>query len=183
MRTRTNTQLINEPKYRTWTCANRQEIIDIVNRKHSIYLYGDVGTGKTHFLYYIANQYNLRGHQVFVILSATVHDELIREIRHNKATSEIMISVSTKMRDAELLMWDDIGNEQMTDFLHEHFQKVLDYRYINKLPIYITSNYSVADLYEKWLPNIGEFKAKQLCDRIKTFGAVEIKGKNWRNNE
>ena len=118
--------------------------------------------------------------QVFVILSANIHDQLINEIKYNKATSEAQISVTTKMREAELLFIDDLGNEVMTDFLHENMSNVIDYRYRNNLPTFITSNYNLRELYKKWQPKIGDIKAGQLVSRIKDFGEIELMSKNWR---
>jgi primosomal protein DnaI len=183
MRTRTNTQEIAKPKYNEWTCDNRQEIIDHINSKHSIYLWGAVGTGKTHMLHYAANQYNNMGCLVFLIMSSKIHDELIREIKHNQATGEMLVSVTTKMKDADVLFLDDLGNEKMTDYYHEALSSVIDYRYRNKLPTFVTSNYNMGDLYEVWEQKIGRIKTLQLTDRLRTFGVVEIISKNWRNEE
>jgi DNA replication protein DnaC len=77
------------------------------------------------------------------------------------------------------LLIDDIGNEKMTEFVHEALQVVIDHRYLHKKPTFITSNYSLKELYDLWTGKIGEVKAGQLVRRIKTFGAIELQGKNW----
>lgn len=178
-----NNELITRKKFRQWEADNKEEIIAHVNKKHSIYLWGKFGTGKTHFLFWLANKYNLQGHQVYIDLFADISRKLKQEIAHQRSTGEIRVSEVTKMQESELLFIDDIGNEKMSDFIHESLASVINYRYINERPTFITSNYSLKELYNVWVEQIGDVKAGQLVSRIKTFGAIEIKSKNWRNGK
>ena len=176
-----NTTELLKSKYERFSCDNVQEIIQHINTYHSIYLWGPYGLGKTHETYWLANKYNLQGHDVFVILAADIREQLIKEIQLNKSTGEIPHSIRQTMKDVELLFIDDVGNEQMTDFVHDCVQSVIDYRYRNELPTFITSNYPIPELYKTYTNQIGEYKAGQIVSRMKKFGVVEIKGKNWRN--
>lgn len=176
----TNTQEIYKRKYETFDCENLPEIRTHINKHHSIYLWGKYGTGKTHFLHWLFAKYNKEGHHGTLKLAAEIHHDLISEIKHHKATGEHKTSITTKMMYTELLFIDDLGNEHMTDFVHECLQLVIDYRYRNDKPTFITSNYSYTELYNIYADKIGEVKAGQLVSRIKTFGVVEIKGRNWR---
>lgn len=176
----TNTQEIYKPKYLTFECDNLDEIRNHINKYHSIYAHGKYGVGKTHMLHWLAQTYNNRGHHIFFELAAQIHHDLINEINYTKATGEYKISITKRMQLSELLFIDDLGNEKMTDFVHECLQIVIDYRYRNDMPTFITSNYTLNELFDKWRTTIGDVKAGQLVSRIKTFGAVEIKGRNRR---
>ena len=131
-----NTNEILKPKYKQFTCDNFNEIKEHINKYHSIYVHGKYGLGKSHMLFWLANKYNLQGHNVFFMLVPDIHEKLINEIKFNKATGEVKTSIKQIMREVELLFLDDLGSEHMTDFVHETLQSVVDYRYRNELPIF-----------------------------------------------
>lgn len=161
-------------KYDKFECGNTNEIINHVARHNSIYLWGESGKGKTHFLNYIKRQ---KGG--LLIMSAEMNEQLKKEIKY---PNELQKGIKTRMKETPYLYLDDLGNEKMSEYVQEALQIVIDYRYRKALPTYITSNYSLASLYKMWgqPDKIGEVKARQLVDRIRTFGAIEIKGKNYR---
>ena len=169
-------------KYKTCTAHNAQEIKDHVNKHHTLYLWGKYGKGKTHFLKHV--QYKLGG---FYCMSAQLHKTLLDEIEWKNSTGSPKKSIVTKMQEAKILLLDDLGNEYMSEFVHEALSIVIDHRYYlhnldtpPDMRTIITSNYSLNDLYKVWTKKIGEVKAGQLVSRLKSFGAIELKGDNWR---
>ena len=175
-----NDKEITKEKYKTFECDNLDQIKKQINEHKSIYLWGTYGKGKTHFSKWLANIYNLRGNNVYIKLSADIIKDLREEIQFNKSTGEVRKSITDKMREIDVLFIDDLGQEKMTEFVHECLQVVIDDRYRNEKPTFITSNYSFGELYNIWSDKIGETKAGQLVSRIKTFGVIEIESKNWR---
>ena len=76
---------------------------------------------------------------------------------------------------------DDLGNEYKSKFtIQDALINILDYRYENNKPTVITSNYTLMELYEQYVDMVGEKSAAQIVSRLKTFGVIEIKGKDWR---
>lgn len=173
----TNNDLIYNEKYEDFTCENFNEIRSHINKHHNIFLHGKYGLGKSHLLLWIANKYNLQGKNIYYSLVAEVGSKLRKEIQHQKATGECIISETIKMKNVDVLFLDDIGNERITEFFAEQLQIVIDHRYIYNKPTFMSSNYTIANLFKVWSKGIGEVKAGQLCSRIKTYGEKEIIGK------
>ena len=89
------------------------------------------------------------------------------------------------LQNVDYLFIDDLGNESKSEFnVADILLPIIDYRYVNKKPTFISSNYSLAELYGMYGSVIkGDYAQKQvrpLISRLKTFGELEIKSKNWR---
>lgn len=171
--------MLIDKKYDEWNAINKDEIVKHINERHSIYLHSDYGMGKTHFLYWLAKRYQEQGLSVYIGFFSDINRELKKEIgdRQNGIFNK---SIETKMRECRVLCIDDLGNEYMTPFTHEVLSGVINYRYKNKLPTFITSNYNPKQLKNIYEKAIGEIKTGQLISRIMTFGAVELKAENYR---
>ena len=176
----TNNNLIYNEKYEDFTCENFNEIRTHINKHHNIFLHGKYGLGKTHFLYWLANKYNLQGKDVYIDKVADISRKLKAEIQFRKSTGESIVSEIDRMKRVDLLFLDDMGSEKMTEFIAEAMYVVIDDRYINGKPIFISSNFPVNELFKVYEKAIGNVKAGQLASRIKWLGVKEIKGKNWR---
>jgi DNA replication protein DnaC len=120
-------------------------------------------------------------------MSAELHRELHKEIQLNKSTGTQVKSIVTKMCECEVLLLDDVGNEYMSEYVHEALSVVINTRYFehnkdNPRPMrtIITSNYNPRELHNLWSEKIGKGKSLQLISRLKHFGVIEMKGRNWR---
>ena len=96
------------------------------------------GTGKTHLAAAIANECLDRG---MTVLFTTAPDLL----DHLRATFAPLSTIAydelfTSMREAELLVIDDLGAQYSTPWAVEKLFQLLNYRYINRLLTVITSN-------------------------------------------
>ena len=171
--------MLIDKKYNEWTAVNKEEIRTHINKKHSIYLHSDYGTGKTHFLYWLAKRYQNQRLSVYIGLFSDI-SRLIKKEIGDRQNGIVNKSIETKMIECDVLCLDDLGNEYMTAFTHELLVGVINHRYVHKKPTFITSNYSPKELYNIYEKAIGEVKAGQLVSRIMTFGAVELKADNYR---
>ncbi len=184
-----NNDEILEEKYKTFECDNLDEIKVLVNKYHNLYLYGTQGYGKTHFLKWLGNKYNLMGKSVYLSkwseINKVIQNEPRPEYREGKSMHEIL-------KQIDILMIDDLGNETMTPQSAEMLSVVIDYRYVKRKPTFIASNYSIDELGKHYNDTkyygqavMPYHLAKQITTRLddKDSGVIEIKGKNWRGSE
>lgn len=172
-------RLWSQEKYNEWDAINKEEIRAHINKRHSIYLHSEYGTGKTHFLLWLAKKYYNMGYSVYFAMFADISRELKKEIGDRQG-GIYNKSINTKMRECDILCIDDLGNEQMTPFTHEALVTVINHRYVHKKPTFITSNYDPKALYNIYKKEIGEMKAGQLITRLQTFGVIELKAIDYR---
>jgi len=101
-------------------------------------LEGDNGCGKTHLAVSIAKYCLAEG---AIVLFSVVPD-LLDYLRATFAPNaeEPYDEAFTKMREAELLVLDDLGAEQSTPWANEKLYQLLNYRYNARLPTVITTN-------------------------------------------
>lgn len=119
-------------------------------KKESIGLliYGEPGNGKTHCCSCIANE--LIGNMVPVVcVSINALLERIKET-YNTWGKEGEDTVLKSLSNADLLIIDDLGTEQDTDWSRTRIYNILDSRYRNGLPLIVTTNMKLTDLKEKY---------------------------------
>jgi DNA replication protein DnaC len=98
---------------------------------------GDFGTGKTHLAAAIANQRNEVGDNPMFVLVPDLLDHLRAtfnpdsNIRYDKLFEQI--------KNAKLLVLDDLGTQSATPWAKEKLYQILNYRYNAQLPTIITS--------------------------------------------
>ncbi|HLR79096.1 MAG TPA: primosomal protein DnaI [Bacillota bacterium] len=156
-----------------------QQIKEGIPQK-GIYFYGPFGVGKTYFLGVIANalkRFNISSMLIYM-------PEFVREIKSSLRDD----SVDEKMnffKQADVLMLDDIGAEmQSAWFRDEILGSILQYRMMERLPVFFTSNYSLEQL-ESLLATtrdgIERVKAGRIIERIKQVSKeVLVDGYNRR---
>lgn len=88
------------------------------------------------------------------------------------------------MKETDLLVFDDIGAENMSAWVRDHvLGSILNYR-MNRKPTFYTSNYDTDSLLKHFsYTRDGEdiYKAERLMDRIKPFtDIVHVNGRNKR---
>ncbi|MEZ4665302.1 MAG: ATP-binding protein [Thermomicrobiales bacterium] len=103
-------------------------------------LHGAVGVGKTHLAAAVANAYSSRHVQAAVYFR--VVPDLLDQLR---ATFDPETGVAyderfQQIRNANLLVLDDLGTENTTAWASEKLFQLLNHRYNEQLPTVITSN-------------------------------------------
>ena len=113
-------------------------------------LYGSPGNGKTYTVACIAN-FLIEKMLPVICVNA---DSLLNRIKdtYKKWGKEVEEDVLRGLDNADLLIIDDLGTEQDTEWTRTKIYNILDSRYRNGLPLIITTNLSLMELknrYEK----------------------------------
>ncbi len=105
-----------------------------------LFLWGGYGCGKTHLAAAIANTAVARN---IPTLFLTVPD-LLDSLRFTFDSEETSFEERfDEIRNIPLLVLDDFGTQNMTSWALEKLFQIINYRYINQLPLVVTSNQSV----------------------------------------
>lgn len=154
---------------------SRSKIMNEVNmflldmKKHSfhqgLYIYGDFSIGKTYTLACIQNELAKIGVESLLIYFPDLVLELknsMKELRYHQLIN--------KLKAVDVLMFDDFGSENMTPWLRDEvIGPVLNYRVLEKKPVFISSNIRPEVIYTHFLcGNTDEdiLKAKRIKNRL-----------------
>ena len=107
-------------------------------------LFGGFGCGKTHLAAAIANRAIGRGHAVLFIVVPDLLDYLRATFGPNSPVS--YDERFEEVRNAPLLILDDLGTQSSTAWAQEKLFQILNHRYNAHLPTVITSNRRLEDI-------------------------------------
>lgn len=150
--------------------------------ERGIFFSGPFGVGKTYFLGAIANrlkQFNISSMLIYM-------PEFVREIRDAIKDNTVQEKINV-FKQADVLMLDDIGAETLSAwFRDEVLGSILQYRMMEKLPVFFTSNYTMKQLEEILATStkgeVERVKAGRIMERIKQVSnEVIVDGENRRN--
>lgn len=147
-----------------------------------IYLYGPFGVGKTYFLGALANRLK----ELHISSMLVYMPEFVREMRESIQDNSVNQKVNY-YKQADVLMLDDIGAEtQSAWFRDEILGSILQYRMMERLPVFFTSNYNLDQLEEQLSVttqgDIEKVKAGRIIERVRQVSKeVPLFGKNHRN--
>ena len=144
----------------------------MVQSRRGIYIYGPVGTGKTHILWALRKKRAeiAEDKKTENVMRSWFYNttELLHKIRSdfNNKTEDTLTDL---LEYDGILFLDDIGAEKITDWVQETFYMIINKRYEQMLPTIFTSNLPIADLAER----IGDRTASrivEMCEIIKLDG-------------
>ncbi len=101
-------------------------------------LTGGFGVGKTHLAAAIANEVSQQGGRPLFVLTPDLLDHL--RATFNPQSEESYDELFDRLRDAPLLILDDLGAEASSPWAQEKLFQLLNHRYLRRLPTVITSN-------------------------------------------
>ena len=141
------------------------ENYDYQKTTKGIYLHGNFGCGKTFLLSALLHELEVERH---VSICIAYYPEILRELKDDW---ELYASRIRYYQTVDLLMFDDIGAERVTEWgRDEVLGTILQYRMDHKLPTFFSSNMSIGEL-EVHLSSVGPFKdtikARRIIERIK----------------
>jgi len=146
-------------------------------------LYGKAGNGKTYLSFAIANALYRQGKAVMAIsiskLLAIIKDSFDKHGQLGET------DVLNTVRDATLLVLDDLGVEYKTAWAYEKLYAIIDTRYRAAKPTIITTNFSLDTLRENLatvdLKTRTTDPSERIFSRIAEMCAFyEVKGASWR---
>ena len=107
-------------------------------------LHGPYGVGKTHLAVAAAAERENRGDEVFF---ATVAD-LLDYLRATFAPDSPIAhdDLLDRIRNADVLVLDDMGAERSTPFAEDKLFQIVGYRYEERLPTIITTSHQIEDI-------------------------------------
>lgn len=130
---------------------------------NGIYLFGQVGTGKTHMISALVNSLIPMGYGAL----KTTPIELMRAIRYADAEYAPTNRILERAKTIDFLVIDDLGKDKPTEYSTKTLYEIINYRSENLLPIIITSNYAVKDLPKKITPEGADLTLGiSIADRI-----------------
>lgn len=130
---------------------------------YGLYLYGPVGVGKSGLVAAICN----KAFENWVsTLYRSVPDllDMIRDsYREGQDQDMDQGQLMGRIKAVDLLVLDDLGTERPSSWVIEKLFQIVDYRYRHELRTLVTSNYSPAELVEKWG---GDTYGYRIVDRL-----------------
>lgn len=140
-------------------------------RSNGLCLLGRPGAGKTHLLMATAN--NLLSRNIEVLYFPWV--EGIADLKSNFDQLQDKIY---RLQNVEVLFIDDLfkGREKPTDFQLERIFEIINYRYLNRLPVMISSEWTIAKMCE--YDEATGSRINEMCRNYKVV--LDQEGLNYR---
>ncbi len=136
-----------------------------------IYLCGDVGSGKTHLAVAVMNELITRKRVPGLFVTVP---ELLDNLRGAyKNPGQDIDEWMAAVKNAELLVLDDLGSERVTEWVRERIFVIVNHRYREALPTLFTSNIGPEELPAQ----LGERTASRI---ISMSEGVQLNGKDYR---
>jgi len=123
--------------------AYNQSRIFAEKRTGWLLLSGEFGCGKTHLAAAIANFAVSLGVPTLFLTVPDLLDMLRFSYDDPDATFE---SRFDEIRSAPLLVMDDFGTQNATEWAQEKLFQILNFRYVNKLPLVVTTNLMIGEM-------------------------------------
>ncbi|MCH4184030.1 MAG: ATP-binding protein [Eggerthellaceae bacterium] len=141
-------------------------------------LAGNAGTGKTSTACCILR--DALAHRLGRFITAAGYLSTLKENMGANGARELQ----SMMRNTSLLVLDDYGKEKETEWGCEKLFDILDFRYANRKPTIITTNYSLAELYRKIERGTDAETAGAFSSRISARGNTFLRfdGKDMRRS-
>lgn len=146
------------------------------------YFTGPFGVGKTYLLGAIANELKKLGIHSMLIYMPEFVREIHASIQENTVQEKIAV-----FKEVDVLMLDDIGAETLSAwFRDEVLGAILQYRMMERLPVFFTSNYTMKELEQiistTTRNGVEKLKAGRIMERIhQVSNEVKVGGINRRN--
>lgn len=156
---------------------------DFVNQGKNLYIYSrNVGNGKTSWALRLANNYInkvwYKKDMKPIVLFISVPKFLLELKSNISAKSDYISHILQYVNDCDLVVWDDIGSKNGTEFEVSHLLSIIDQRINNGKSNIYTSNLDDSELHQ--------FLGDRLYSRVFNYSEViNIVGRDKRrlNNE
>lgn len=159
------------------------EVNKLYKQKKGVYLFGNMGVGKTYLMYAFLNL--LIRNENKKVMAVRINELLTDFELRKRNIDEFQLLMEETIR-AEILLLDDLGSEIVNDFTRDSVLfTILDERMRKEKLTYFTSNLDFQQLehhyaHEKYNV-IADDKAMRILERVKTLSnEIILTGKNRR---
>lgn len=139
------------------------------DRNNSIMFCGNPGCGKTHLSLALANKL-LKDKSIGVVYMP--YRDVITSLKQNMLDEDYYKKTLDKYQKAEVLLIDDLYKGKITESDVNIMFELINHRYINKLPIIISTEHPVGELLRR-----DEAVGSRIYEMCKGY-VMEIKGMN-----
>ncbi|WP_227766254.1 ATP-binding protein [Zhaonella formicivorans] len=131
--------------------ASKTFVADVLNNKPTkgILFCGPVGSGKTFLAASIANALITHGKEVLFAVVPDLLDEIRSAYFQQPEQGNNELLLTDAARKAEILILDDLGAHNYTEWTINKLYSIINYRVNNGLPLVVTTNLELAELEEK----------------------------------
>ena len=136
--------------------------------KKGLLFSGTVGVGKTYAASCIAN-FLMQKNKKVLVMNLALYLMTIK-----KDWGKFENDYLKYVEDAELVIIDDFGIENITSFVNEKLFLIIDTRYRSLKPLIITSNLTLEEIYETFGARVGD-RISEMCIEIVCVGESKRK--------
>jgi DNA replication protein DnaC len=144
------------------------------NHARGLMFCGQVGSGKTFLASAIANALLEAGKQVLFSVVPDLLDEIKATYSHFGENELSELQLVEMARKVEILILDDLGAHNYTDWTRNKLYTILNYRLNNELPTVITTNLELDEL-EDYLGERTTSRIIQLCSVFRLLVEKDIR--------
>lgn len=152
-----------------------------------LYLYGQMGVGKSRIVGAIAQELAKRGIDVLMVYVP----DFLAEVKDSIGSNGVLSKLGA-LKEATVLVLDDIGAEPLTSWTRDEVLGPILQRRMEELPVIYTSNLTIVEL-RRHLENVRDLKeserkqhekkAERIIERIEPFVKVlPVGGRNRRRD-
>lgn len=123
---------------------------------HSLVLIGPPGTGKSHLAAAVVNQALADHHRPVYWSVPALLDHLRVGYDRDLSPMARYDARLARLLDCEVLVLDDLGAEQSTDWTMATLFAIIDYRWIRELPTVTTTNLALDQLHPRLASRLGD---------------------------
>ncbi len=143
-----------------------------VASKKGLFIYGNVGSGKTYLCGAVANYLLEHGRDVLFIVVPDLLDEIRASYGGDGEMSEIQ--VLRYANNAPVLILDDLGAHNYTEWARNKIYSIINNRLNNEKPTVINSNLNLGQI-ERYLGERTTSRIVELCDIYGLFVPKDIR--------
>ncbi|WP_154826372.1 ATP-binding protein [Clostridium butyricum] len=145
-----------------------------------LFIYGRPGNGKTYLTSCIANELIEKKQIKIKYCGINFILNQIKSSYDYKAPEEV--KTIGKFKDSKLLILDDLGTEQVTEWSRNKIYEIIDYRYRNKLSTIITTNLNMDEITNKYTQRLAD-RMFEMCTKFEFTNESVRKQKAMENTE
>jgi len=138
-----------------------------LDRGRGLWLFGEVGTGKTTLAMLVAKAALDAGRSVAIYSMPRLLNEIRRT--YDEGSESSYIQLLDRLAEVDLLHIDDVGAEKSSAWVLEQLYAMVNARYEAQRSMTITTNLEIEDLVEQ-IGNRTVSRLKEMCEQLPLLG-------------